>query len=117
MNPAAAITLAAVMIIAGILGCYILWPTHPRHARLFADPADTTDPDGEQFLHELHGAPPPGSYDNSPAAAARLLAALRGWAVRRPDDTQPIPHAVGTWGMPAAELADQLARQYLEVTR
>ena len=116
-----AVPLAAVMIIAAIVACYLLARLqenpHGRHARPFADPADVTDPDGMQFLAELHHEDPPGGYDNSPAAAARLLGALRGWAPRRPDDTAPIPHAVGTWGKTVTQLLDEMEAEYLDVKR
>lgn len=50
-----------------------------------------------------------------------MLAKVRDGLLRIPaprlDDTQPIPHAVGTWGKSAHDLADELARRYLEVTR
>ena len=116
-----AVTIAAVMIIAAILAILAVstarQDAHGRHARGFADPADVTDPDGARFLAELHREDPPGGYDNSPAATARLLGALRGWAVRRPDDTAPIPHAVGTWGKTVTEMLDELQAKYMEVKR
>lgn len=113
----------------------------------FADPADTADPDGERFIAQLNAsdiwthtirlADP--AADNL-ALLATVAEKLRGLPpaqpvagrpiVRpagpafdpsvpkfRPMETQPIPHAVGTWGMTAPDLADELARKYTEVSQ
>jgi hypothetical protein len=102
-----------------------------RAAAPFADAADRTDPDGDAYVAELRGAGrlpyvpgeahEPGAWDTSPAAVASLYAALQDWAVTPApdeddpdiDDTGRIPHAVGTWGKPAAAVADELAARYL----
>ena len=114
MNPAAAIALAAVLIIAAIWATYLAatWEKpHGQHARAFTDPADVTDPDGAQFIAELHHEPLPLS----------VLARVRDGLLRMPgrqlDDTGPIPHAVGTWGMTVTQVLDELEATYMEVKR
>ena len=118
---------------------YVLRRQRPRP---LADPADVTDPDGTQFVAGLHhediwtrtitlpafrphclpGCDRLDGHDGRDIGACMrggaVLYALRpSGAAPRPDDTAPLPHAVGTWGMPRDELLDKLARQYLEVTR
>ena len=91
----------------------------PRHA--FADPADVTGPDGELFVVELHHEdPPPAVRRWTPPPAGtyeRVLGALRSLRAGEPGqpvtETQPIPHAVGTWGMTAPELLSDLSSRYL----
>ena len=133
-----AVAVCLLMIFVAITGIFILWQRtenalyayEPRHhaRRAFADPADVTEPDGEQYIAELHHErahpciswrPP---WDTSPGrgmaalrrrAAQELCAGRHRRAVHAADDTGQIMHAVGTWGMTAPELADQLAAEYL----
>ena len=107
-----------------------------RHARQeFADPADDSDPYGEKFIAELHhdhpalavsGSLPMLTREECEEAAARFAArferdaqaagAPEGTEAAPPaasDDTGSIPHAVGTWGTTAEDLAGQLAARYL----
>lgn len=111
MPSVAAITVAASAIAAVIILIVVLPPQaaprrrpvrrrdyQARHA-LAADPADAADPDGTAFIAALT-APLPAPL---PEAG--------------PDATRPIPHAVGTWGMTAEQLADTLAARYLAAPR
>ena len=126
-----AVAVCLLMIFVAITGIFILWQRtenalyayEPRHhaRRAFADPADVTDPDGEQYIAELHHEPHPyllaSAWDTSPGAMAALRDALQELCVSEAPsaagDTGQIMHAVGTWGMTAPELADQLAAEYL----
>ena len=142
-NPYAepAIVLGAAMLLACILG--LLWASyakrpaggkHARPARPFADPADRTDPEGRQFVEELHGdlgKPPPDWLDHFEPVHLETLARVRDAQAKLPpptpiavitasdpyepelDDTGQLPAAVCTWGMTAPELADELAARYL----
>ena len=105
MNAAQAVAMAAILIIAAIWGCYHLAQLPERQP--FPDPADTADPDGAAWLAALH--------HDGPLPAAGLLPMLP--PDPPPADTGPIPHAVGTWGMTRDQLLDQMARDYLEVTK
>jgi hypothetical protein len=128
----AAVTVAAVLIIATILAILAVSTSrneatsrHAIRARAFADPADVTDPDGEQFLHVLHHEPPPMDV------LARVLGGLRKLdtvprftpapgcedAEVNPDITVRLPHAHGTWGKSVTEVLDELQATYMEVKR
>ena len=122
--PVVAYVVAFVLITACILGhlavSFARQEAAGRHAAPFADPADVTDPDGAQFVHELHHEPrkwePPLAIDG----LDRLLRALRAWPKdTKPDpaDTGPIPHAVGTWGKTVTQLLDEMQAKYLDVKR
>jgi hypothetical protein len=127
-----AVPVAAVLIIATILAILAVSSArqeahgrHARHARAFADPADATDPDGEQFIAELHHEPLPLGVLARVRDKLRELDTVPRFhsapgceeAPADPDVTVRLPHAVGTWGKTPHELADELARRYLEVTR
>lgn len=107
--PQFAFFLCGIVALAAVCAVWFIFEARAglreRHARTFADPADTTDPDGSIWVHALH-------HEELPAAGRLAMV-----PVRPPDDTAPLPHAVGTWGMAKDELLDQLARTYMTVTR
>lgn len=96
-----------------------------KHRNPFPDRADETDPDGEQWIADLRDegvwtvavTMPSLVIESSPPVDAATLARVRA-ALAAPQraltETQPIPHAVATWGMPAADVLDELARKYLK---
>ena len=117
MSPREAIALAAVLIILAIAGILVLanqldaarYHRTAKHA--FADP------DGEQFTAALASPPPPPSratLADLVRVRDRLLELPPG---PRPDDTRPIPHAVGTWGKTVTQQVDDMARKYLAAPR
>ena len=111
-------------------------PSHARTTALLADPRDRTDPDGSPWLQAL-SAPVQGSpLESLPPFARRerppldvlekvrtgllamdALPAAGELGMLPPDppaeSTGEIPHAVGTWGKTARELADELAAEHL----
>jgi hypothetical protein len=117
VNFITAVITAALMIITAATACYILATARdtPRgkHARRDpdGDPADTGDPDGSNFIAALHAEPP------DLTTLTRVRDRLTALPPQPPGDTRPLPHADSTWGMTPHELADHLARTYLEVTQ
>jgi hypothetical protein len=117
-------------------------PYRPQHARAaLADPADRTDPDGEQYVRQLRepdrqpvtGQPPPRAGDmprrepgaQMPAAPplrtarpdagllGELLGALRDWQPGQDiEHTGPLA-ILGRPGRTPAQIADRLAAKHM----
>ena len=123
------ITLYAILTERGDVPRHRHQPRHSHRAAPFADPADLADQDGDWWDQAPPSDPPPApTWDATPAAAARLLDALRESDATLPcpgcghwvcgcethiDTTGVQPHAVLTWGMTAPEKAAELAAEYM----
>ena len=139
------VTVYAIITERGDVARHRHQPRHTHRAVPFADPADHSDPDGGGYVGQLLQAraltdddwwdqapppPPAPTWDATPAAAARLLEALRGpddplsepcpecqhWVCgcdTHIDTTGVQPHAVLTWGMTPEQVTSKLAAEYL----
>jgi hypothetical protein len=112
-------------------------PHQLRHVP-FADPADDSDPYGEEFIAQLTGGPDWWDEDPPPVRVEVLtgpgrriaqtseltlsvLARVRDRLAEMSadeddpeiDDTGRIPHAEGTWGKTASEMTSELAARYM----
>ena len=120
MSPALVVLIAGFTCSAAIAG--LVWlaerldpPDRGRHAP-FADPADRTDPHGEQYIATLK------AHEQRAPDLAALTRGLghTGWLEPLPEDDDPadttgaLPVATCYLGMPSEQYVDELFGKYAE---
>jgi hypothetical protein len=93
------LTPPALVIAGAVIWANLLKPPHGRHA--FPDPADTADPDGEQYIADLKRDPDADWWAHHAPLPPRVTVVTGPLAI------------LGRDGMTPAQLADRLAARHM----